>query len=710
MAINRKNKLGWLLLGCIAGGSIYGASGANANPNPSDSTPVSELQTQPVSLLQPRITIHLDTGPGVGYSSSFSSLHGFFPLAQTPTRTFFGEGRLNLFAENEVGGNLRFGYRQHQEENNLVWGGYIGYDLRETQFNETFQQIGLGGEILGENWEARLNSYLPLGERRRQVDFADTGPIISNLRFQGNQLLFSTFRQQTRTFEASALGVDLEGGYRLLDWNQGSLYAYLGTYYFDLPSNGTYLGIHGRLLAELNEVYRVGLAVSSDRNFGTNLTVQVAATLGGRPPRKQEETLAESILTRLGQPVRRRDTLMLNRQQEDTITQQDNIVARNPATGHPWRFLHVTGGITGGNGTFERPVGEVTDAVALAETTGNDVVYVDAGSNPGLDGFTIPNNVRVLSTGVPQVLNLLDFGPTQLPGSGTGVLPRLNGTTVATGEGFNTMVSMGNNAILSGFGIETDQAIGVYAPNVSNFRIDRNQITTRGVLGSFNAEGIFLRAEGERVTNAVITDNTVTTLDFDGDGISGSAENGGILSNLVISGNRVTTSGDQGTGIVISASPGGIVRDITVSGNRVSTSGNIAGGIAPVAIGGTLRNFIVSNNTVATSGNQSSAISVETDNGGTVSEVIVVNNTIRQARRSSVAAITLDTGDDLCIAEVSGNTNLDLGAVNGVSGDVEVSVTGGSILNFVDFNRVTVNNTGFDTIEGTPTGQPRSCP
>ncbi len=108
----------------------------------------------------------------------------------------------------------------------------------------------------------------------------------------------------------------------------------------------------------------------------------------------------------------------------------------------------------GGDGTFENPFGEVTAGVAISQSAGNDVIYVDGGTNPGLNGFIIPDQVRVLSTGVVQSLDIADVGQVQLPGSGTGTLPRLDGATITNG-GFTGQVAMGNNRQLSGFNVIT---------------------------------------------------------------------------------------------------------------------------------------------------------------------------------------------------------------------------------------------------------------
>ncbi|NEQ55086.1 MAG: hypothetical protein F6K11_34010 [Leptolyngbya sp. SIO3F4] len=313
--------------------------------------------------LNPQMGIDFRTGPDTGYESPFGGVYGFIPFSQVPLQsTFFGEGRLNLFTQSEIGGNLRIGYRQHLPGSNLVWGSYVGYDLRHTEFDETFHQLGMGVDLQAADWEVRLNGYLPIGDTRREVSsassFLDTGTVRSNLRFSGNNLVFDEFRQQSQTtrrqFEAAAGGFDLEGGYRLFDWSDGSLYGHLGGYYLDIPKNGSYLGVRGRLSAEVSDRINAGISISSDGNYGTNVALQIALLLNGQSNRKQNETLEESVLARLGQPVRRQETLAIDRQQTETVSvttsQNEGVVAINPTTGQSWRFVHVTDGAAGGNG------------------------------------------------------------------------------------------------------------------------------------------------------------------------------------------------------------------------------------------------------------------------------------------------------------------------------------------------------------------------
>ncbi|MEM8639508.1 MAG: inverse autotransporter beta domain-containing protein [Cyanobacteria bacterium P01_G01_bin.54] len=240
-------------------------------------------QTIPIATV-PRLTTQwgarFETGAEVSDSSAFGELFTFVPFAQEPGEsTFFFEGQARLFTHDAAyGGNVKVGYRRFEPDSNLVWGGYLGADFLRTEFRNSFGQLGLGAEVMAADWEARFNAYIPIGNIRQN------GPSTGVFTFTGNSLFIELFE------ETAMLGFDLEGGYRLLDWGDGNLSAHAGPYVLDANTVGTYVGIRGRLEAEFGDRYRAGLVVSSDGNFGTNLIVQVGATLGRRPHRRQDQS------------------------------------------------------------------------------------------------------------------------------------------------------------------------------------------------------------------------------------------------------------------------------------------------------------------------------------------------------------------------------------------------------------------------------------
>ncbi|MBT9314012.1 beta strand repeat-containing protein [Leptothoe spongobia] len=802
---------------------------------------------QPLKV-EPRVGVNFQSGPGVGYDASFGGLHFFVPFGQIPEQsTFYTAGQVNLFTNDDnFNGNLRLGYRTQLPNNELVLGGYVGWDVNQTSSDETFHQMGLGADLQGNKWIVSTNAYLPVGSTRREVasSVADNGTTFSDFRFSGNNLLYSSLNQQTTTrlYEAAMTGVDLEAGYELLSWDQGNLYGYGGVYFLDASGTSSVVGGRGRLQVAVDN-FQGGLSVQSDDNFGTTVAVNLGVTFGGNSHRKRGETSAGSLVARLGNEVQRRHVIAIDQQTATTfsLTQANNLIARNPATGQTWRFLHVTDGVMGGDGTFETPLGAVTDGTAIAATAGNDVIYVEAGDRTGLAGFTIPDNVQVLSTGVIQALDVQDVGITPLPGSGSGTLPLVNST-----------VTMGNGTTLSGFDVKTVETSGIYARNVSDFTIDRNQVTTTAASGiqsnalagevvnnarisdnsvttigegaraidtsasnggtisnttisgnsiattGIRASGIDNYADnGGTISNSMITGNSITTTELFSYGIIDDAYNGGTISDTTITGNTISTSGfftdgilelaSDGTisratisgntiettgigsqGIYVYANTGGTIRDTTISGNTLTTTRAISNGIAANSYNGEISNTTISGNTITTAGNNANGIDLETYEGtlnnttisgntitttgsygdgiyayvysgtlnnptisgntvstigegaqgiefaiedaGTMNNATITNNQIQQAGEHSVILQTNETTSNICVTQFSGNTSGGPNTFSAGGNDLNIIVEPGSTVDFVNFDNVAANNTGFDDVVGTPSGQPSTCP
>lgn len=663
-----------------------------------------EAPLDPAAMkLKDRWGASFQTETEVGESSSFSELSTFVPFSQVAGQsTYYFEGQLRLFSHDfALGGNARMGHRWLDPDTDLVWGGYLGWDVQRTEFRNTFLQLGLGAEVLAENWEGRFNAYLPVGDARQEaVD-------LRAAKFQGYRLLIN------RTAEVQMAGFDLEGGYRLLDWDDGHLYGYLSPYLLSANGAGTFLGMRGRLFSEFGDRYSAGLAVSSDGNFGTNVIAQVGVLLGRGRDRTAAESPTESVRTRLAQPVHRQDAIAIDRQ--ETGFQ----VAINPATGAAWYFVHVTDGAANGDGTFENPFDNVvTDAVGLVPQDGNGIIYVDSGDCSGMDGFVLPTNVQALSTGVTQFIDVETGASSglknpfniQLPGSGTGILPLIQST-----------VTMGNNSKLSGFDLQPtgDYNPGVFAYNVSNFTIDRNRITTT----AYAADGIFAVADGGTVSNATISGNSISTSGNDANGIFAYAYTGGTISNTVISGNTIATAGDYANGVFTYAYTGGTISNTTISGSSITTTGNYSDGAFIYAIpGGTISNTTISGNTISTTGNDSNGIFVYAVPNTTISNTTISGNSIATSGSGdaandifiyavaggSISNVTLlgntlvATGDDAIQVESEGNgsnisnVTISSNSISAVDDGIQIEADDNSTINNVTISSNTISTSGFE--------------
>ena len=285
---------------------------------------------------------------GVGYSTSgagfdaFTSFEGFVPLLQTAgSNLTFLEGRLLWSTNNStLGGNVLLGHRFYNSSDNRIFGGYVSYDNRNTG-NAVFNQLGTGFESLGENWDFRINAYIPVGDTRQVVEenVFDTGLSVSAPFFTGNFLSFvgETSRQINRRLEAAMAGFDFEAGAKIANLGDaGYIRGYGGLYYYD--ANGSdVLGWRTRLEVRPTDSLRLGLSVQDDATFGTNVVLSVAAFPGSRPRGSRNQTLA-----RMGESVARQVNIVVDEQFEsETIRDCFTVLATNPNTNEPYFFQHV---------------------------------------------------------------------------------------------------------------------------------------------------------------------------------------------------------------------------------------------------------------------------------------------------------------------------------------------------------------------------------
>lgn len=447
---------------------------------------------------------------GIDYSTSDAEyegviqLEGFIPLDQDPGETItFLVPRILLDNDGNFGSSLLLGHRRYSSSRDRILGGYVGFDSRETG-NNTFYQLGLGLESLGDPWDFRVNAYIPLGDTRQLVDERrfDSGFDLST-GFEGNLLLLGSRREQriTRLYEASLFGLDAEAGVELADWDDGNgdLRGFGGLYFYDGAGVDGTLGWRLRLETRLNQNFRLGVAVQEDDIFGSNVVLSAGLTWPRVRPRGPI-TEVEEVPARLGEPIARLPTIPIDSQREsETIVDEVIDPLRNPEEEQPYRFVHVTlGRQAQGDGTFENPFGTIQEALDDTISDGNNIVYVDAGSNPDIPAFTIPERVRVLSQGPTQLIaglpfpgfpddpSRLPFSPeinyfdgilVELPLSGDGNFPQIQDA------GAIDLVTMGDRTVLSGFRITDAPGNAISGNSVANVEIRDNTITNAGERG-----------------------------------------------------------------------------------------------------------------------------------------------------------------------------------------------------------------------------------
>jgi hypothetical protein len=632
-------------------------------------------------LITPRFSADFNTPRNGDGGLSFSRVSAFFPLLQTPGNALtFLSTSARLDTAGNLGGNVSLGHRWALED--LIVGGYVAYDIRDTG-RHTFNQIGLGAELLAKDWTVHVNGYIPVGTTRAQVAGTANPNQLLNAFFQGNQLYLVTGSLQE--FESALGGVDLDAGLKLASLGDyGTLWGYGGAYY----RNNT-LGGSLRLDHRINNNFRLGLGVQSDGIFGTRLFFSVAASLGAAPAGSAE--VEDLLWTQAAEEINRNSSIVVQKEMSGSVYQ--TLVAVNPTTGQPYSFRHVNpnaGTPNQGDGSVINPFTTLGTSVAdgantaLRNVNTGELVYVQAGDSRTntLPPFTIPSGVEVYSNAMAQSI-ATQLGNVTLPGSGTGVLPLVNG------GGANGITLIGGNNLVSGFEV-TNSLVGIFANNSVNSVIQNNTVnnSTQSGIGSTGSTGSFIQnnivdgtggfygiavqnqtgvtirsnqvsntstrlaggvagmppaaiALGNVTGTALVTDNTVTGTQvslnaanqpLEGVGIALANTTGNV--NLTVSNNTVT--GNQGDGIALGllATAQG---SFTITGNASQNNGGGAGptlrgdGIKIAGEGNSQINaLLIAGNTLSDNFDEGIDISLGLgDPGITISNALMVNAIIR---------------------------------------------------------------------------------
>ncbi|UKO97843.1 beta strand repeat-containing protein [Nostoc sp. UHCC 0870] len=588
----------------------------------SASTAMAQTSTAPT--FTPRLGVRYTT-EGSGYES-FSSFEGFLPVFQTPGNSLtFLQGKVLLDNDSNVATNILLGHRIFSPEGNRVVGGYIAYSTRDTG-KSNFNQLGLGFETLG-NWDFRFNAYLPLGTSENQVSVINTGS-----GFQGNSFLLG----RQRSFEVAMSGVDAEFGTRLVPLGAGDLRGFVGAYYYSGGESKEAFGWRTRVEARPTDFLNFGLSLQHDDLFDTRLVFTIGANFpgsGGRGTKPKKD----SALLRMAESSDRQSAILVTNERRN-----DTVVATG-TNNQPLTIIYVANNGTG-NGTFESPLGSVTNAVGIAKA--NNIIYVLADTPTTIAPFTIPDGVQVLSSALAQTVNTQQFGLVTLPLSGNGIYPVITGSVTAE----NGLVTLGNNTVLSGFDIQvqgSDDARGIKGTNISNVRILDNKITNA------LSEGIYL----ENVTGIVeIARNTIT--DTRNPATDTSLESGIFVwnyqdnTNLSITDNRIATNFNAADyridGIEVN-----LCRDVdqlfvsktcasnasitaTITNNQIIHNGQISGGADGIDINlGNLGKgtFTISNNTLTNIPDEGISINAVANSEG---DFTIANNIITNVGDSSI--------------------------------------------------------------------------
>jgi trimeric autotransporter adhesin len=647
-----------------------------------------ELFAEPMPVT-PQVGARFTT-QGAG-TDAFVGIEGFVPISQKPGQSLtYLEGRLQISTENAaLGSNILVGHRFLSESKRHIVGGYLAYDRRNTG-DASFNQFGAGLESLSETFDARANVYLPLGKSSRAIGDSQIG----SLNFQGNELNI----ERLQAIQEALPGFDFEIGTRLFKLGKGSVRGYIGGYYYG-GDQGGFAGLRSRLVARPTDMLTASLALQTDSRFDTRLifslgvqfpgsgatrsshrrpdsnitihtispTVKPDSNITINPNSKPHANITRapnskpgyvtidpidltssinigpgttpsasiarpkrSLLARLAESPERQASILVDQYVSRTVE-----LAINPATGQPWRFQFVNLGIGTGDGTFEAPAGTVAGVLPTARSGG--IVYVAAGTNPGIPGFAIPDGVSVISNAVITPI-ATQFGFVPLPNGGTDNRPLITST-----------ITLGNDTRLTGFEIANSPGVGVFGQNIRNVILTDHRIANSG------AEGIRL-------------DNITGTVLISKNEVNGTAPNNspsqspGILLNNTTGAATVaiadnTVSNTSGTGIVVNAAGTAEIAAI-IENNQVNRPG--FNGILSRAEGnGKLTAQITNNEVTGTASSLRAGIGIGSRENGSTTGTVSGNQVSGFTNPDAEGIRVFAEGSSQTIAAIAINTITD---------------------------------------------------
>jgi len=519
----------------------------------------------------------LEAGGFASSERSRGEVNAFAPLYQNETGLLFADIKGKLFTESAKEGNFALGYRQMTD---FGWnlGIWAGYDLRESEYNNTFKQVSFGMEALSADYDIRLNGYVPLSDPAGANGLAQ-------IQISGSQI-FMTGGQ-----EVPLGGVDGEVGWRvpietfLNDTAHHEMRVYAGGFYFnddliDKAVAGPRLRAEWRLLDFVEELPGMRLTFESEYQHDDYRGDQVEAGVRLRiplfgSPRSQRLTPQESRMVEALE--RDTDIVTAGRKREavadaatgvqltnvETIDGNDDLTtaSANAGTGTLILLDGAAGVIRGSNiitasgqtlaggggqlalrGLTSGQIATVTlpGAPATLMTDGcfcGDILTLDGSNDIHVAGVTLDGDMGVAGAGVAlgsgqTNIHLTDIAALDLSGPGVAMMDgndvTMDGLTVLQ-NGYSGIFALNGNKItlrnavfrdLDAMGIEIDTGNTLVLQNVE---ID-NTVFGPGIAAFedniITGENISVSRTGQDAL-AMLDDNTVSLSGFTGEEIGG---------------------------------------------------------------------------------------------------------------------------------------------------------------------------------------------
>lgn len=393
------------------------------------------------------------SGDRYGIIDGFTNLNAFIPLAFDSDRSLWWVNpRVNISDEGNGSMSIGLGHRVYIPEDDRVYGASFWWD-NDTNYGETFNQLGGSFESIGRYTDLRFNFAIPVGETASETFIGTTGTS-----FVGNSLAVQRLFREEEAFAV----YDAEVAVPFPGLGDFGVDLGVGVYYLGNSAKNNAVGVSARTQAQISDNFWLNGVYTNDDTFGSNFSINVELTMPASGPVQwfRQRPVASSLTD----SVQRRYRIAVN---TENVTRNEGTI--NPKTGSAYVVAHIDpDAVSLGSGTVEDPFMSL-EAYAAADPSLFDIIYVQPrtdATDVNLDtGIALLSGQRLLSSSVPHYFE--SGGEVlQMPGFVSGQpLPLLSSNSFVADGSIVTLETGGNCFEVAGFQI--DHQMTLAGPNVT---------------------------------------------------------------------------------------------------------------------------------------------------------------------------------------------------------------------------------------------------
>lgn len=485
------------------------------------------------------VTARYLQGKGVGFNTSYTTVELFLsPTLCDATWSPFLDVAGHILNNGRWALNTGVGMRH---VDTYTYGLNLYYDFRTTN-HFSFNQIGVGYEVIGPIWSLSINGYAPISRRISpnfsiETQSSDSGTNFAF--FEGNQIFLNSSSSSTTTAKRQYAfsGGDINFMVRACDMNKGTfaLDFGLGPYYFHSYFSQNAVGGKASFTARFKNYASLSIGGSYDTVFRGRLdgTFAISVPFGGKSftkCRNNRCAIPSFWNLKLAEGANRNEMIVLDSKRITiaATSASETTVAIDPLTGQPYTIWFVNN-TSNSLGTFESPFPLLADAEAISLP--HDLIYIYPGDGSSYTGITLKDYQQLLGSSTTFTLPTTE-GLITIPAQ-TSILPLLTNTG-------STDVTLANSNRILGLHLG-DSTLGISGNNIQNTTIVQNQIVSDdraiellGYDGSIainqnqivgSQTGIYLSSSSASVTT--VTENSFTNYTVNGarfEALSGSTQ------------------------------------------------------------------------------------------------------------------------------------------------------------------------------------------